>query len=93
MHVAVLLLKEEDEHAEIDRRVKYTKRANRLKKEVSLRLRRLVDIPRTQYDHEEYKLYPSRGPNILTDRGRRVNEHWPREERIREWDERIRRMP
>jgi len=93
MHVKTLELKESDEHAEIDRRMKYRRRANREKKKASLRLRRLVDIPRIQYDQEEYKLYPGRGANILTDRGMRVNKDWPGKERVREWDERIRRMP
>ena len=36
----------------------------------------------TMMDQIEFQLYPGRGSNILTDRGRRVNKDWPGEARL-----------
>jgi len=83
IHVRVLLEKEADEHARLDAE----------KKEISQRLRALVDEPSTHYDVTEHELYPGLGAEILSERGKRVNADWPGEERVQEWDQRIKKMP
>jgi hypothetical protein len=89
IHLRLLLLAEEDAHAMIQSRGSgYQMLQDWSKKKISQSLRYLMDVERTDWDHDELKLYTN-GANQLITRGCPVNDSYDWQTALREWDRRI----